>query len=150
MTRSERQLSIIEIIKNKAIETQEQLVDELVALGYKVTQATVSRDIKELNLIKKNINGRYRYTILKQTEKGDHADDRMINLYREVVISVNQVNNLVVLRSKPGTAGSVAAILDEFHYNAKLGTIAGDDTVLIILSSDDAAMVFADKLKGLF
>lgn len=149
MARSERQLSIIEIIKNKAIETQEQLVDELVALGYKVTQATVSRDIKELNLIKKNINGRYRYTMLDQTEKNDVNDNKMIVLYREVMISVTQVNNLVVLRSKPGTAGSVAAIIDNFHYSNKLGTIAGDDTVLVILSSDESAMVFADRLKGM-
>ena len=67
MARSERQLNIIEIIKNKEIETQGQLVDELVALGYKVTQATVSRDIKELNLIKKNINGRYEYNGVELT-----------------------------------------------------------------------------------
>ena len=149
MARSERQLNIIEIIKNKEIETQGQLVDELVALGYKVTQATVSRDIKELNIIKKNINGRYRYTMLDQAEKKDENDNKMIILYREVMISVTQVNNLVVLRSKPGTAGSVAAIIDNFRYSNKLGTIAGDDTVLIILSSDEAATVFADRLKGM-
>lgn len=149
MSRSDRQLSVIEIIKSKVIETQEQLVEELIALGYKVTQATVSRDIKELNLIKKNINGRYRYTVLAQPEKAESEDNKMLSLYREVIISVTQVNNLIVLHSKPGTAGSVAIIIDTFQYSGKLGTIAGDDTVLVILSSEESAIEFADKLKGM-
>lgn len=149
MSRSDRQLSIIEIIKNKAIETQEQLVEELVASGYKATQATISRDIKELNLVKKIVNGRYRYTVLAQPETAEDEDNKMLGLYREVIISVTQVNNLIVLHSKPGTAGSVAIIIDTFQYSSKLGTIAGDDTVLVILSSEESAMIFADKLKGM-
>lgn len=149
MSRSDRQLSIIEIIKNKAIETQEQLVEELIASGYKATQATISRDIKELNLVKKIVNGRYRYTVLAQPETAEDEDNKMLGLYREVIISVTQVNNLIVLHSKPGTAGSVAIIIDTFQYSSKLGTIAGDDTVLVILSSEESAIVFADKLKGM-
>lgn len=149
MSRSDRQLSIIEIIKNKAIETQEQLVEELIASGYKATQATISRDIKELNLVKKIVNGRYRYTVLAQPETAEDEDNKMLGLYREVIISVTQVNNLIVLHSKPGTAGSVAIIIDTFQYSSKLGTIAGDDTVLVILSSEESAIIFADKLKGM-
>ncbi len=149
MSRTERQLSIIEIIKSKAIETQEQLVDSLRTLGYNVTQATISRDIKELNLVKKNINGRYKYTILDQSESLEDNDNKMIDLYREVMVSVSSVNNLVVLRTRPGTAGSAAAILDNFRYANKLGTIAGDDTVLVILVDNESAMVFSDRLKGM-
>lgn len=149
MSRSDRQLSIIEIIQNKAIETQEQLVEELIASGYKATQATISRDIKELNLVKKIVNGRYRYTVLAQPETAEDEDNKMLGLYREVIISVTQVNNLIVLHSKPGTAGSVAIIIDTFQYSSKLGTIAGDDTVLVILSSEESAIIFADKLKGM-
>lgn len=149
MSRTERQLSIIEIIKSKAIETQDQLVDSLRSLGYNVTQATISRDIKELNLVKKNINGRYKYTILEQNDSIEDNDNKMVDLYREVMVSIKNVNNLVVLRTRPGTAGSVAAILDNFRYANKLGTIAGDDTVLVILSDNESAMVFADRLKGM-
>lgn len=149
MSRKDRQLKIIEIIKHNAIETQEQLVFALRNAGFDVTQATISRDIKELKLVKNNVNGQYKYVVLESQDNQIGSENGLIKLYREVVISVTSVNNLVVIACKPGTASSVAAMLDSIRFNDKLGSLAGDDTVLVILRDNGSALVFADRLKGM-
>ncbi len=149
MSRKDRQLKIIEIIKHNAIETQEQLVIALRNAGFDVTQATISRDIKELKLVKNNINGQYKYVVLESQDNQIGSENGLIKLYREVVLSVTSVNNLVVISCKPGTASSVAAMLDSLRFPDKLGSLAGDDTVLVILKDNGSALVFADRLKGM-
>lgn len=149
MSRKDRQLKIIEIIKHNAIETQEQLVIALRNAGFDVTQATISRDIKELKLVKNNINGQYKYVVLETQDNQVGSENGLIKLYREVVLSVTSVNNLVVISCKPGTASSVAAMLDSLRFPDKLGSLAGDDTVLVILKDNGSALVFADRLKGM-
>lgn len=149
MSRKDRQLKIIEIIKHNTIETQEQLVFALRNAGFDVTQATISRDIKELKLVKNNVNGQYKYVVLESQDSQMGSENGLIKLYREVVISVTSVNNLVVIACKSGTASSVAAMLDSIRFNDKLGSLAGDDTVLVILRDNGSALVFADRLKGM-
>ena len=150
MDRNERKRKIIEIVKNNVIETQEELVNMLDTMGYNVTQATVSRDVKELKLVKINKDGRYRYAVA--SDNGNFADVKgnMLNLYRETVERVVVSLNLIVVRTKAGNAGSVAAMLDSLNLPKVIGSIGGDDTVLLIAESVSAAPEIAERLRELF
>ena len=138
--KNERQSKILEIIKAEPIETQEQLQQSLSDMGIHCTQATISRDIKQLHLIKEPIGqGKYRYAISIQRKRLNVAD-KLRTILRESIISVNYAQNLVVIKTMSGLAGAAAKALDSMRIGGVLGTVAGDDTVLLVLQDTESAM----------
>lgn len=130
MKKSERQKLIVSLLENQELETQEELVDALRKFDHDVTQATVSRDTKEMGLVKvKGHTKRYRYAYIPTatSENSKHAD-----IFKNCVLSINVSLNLVVIKTIAGSANVVGAALDAMNVPHTLGTIAGDDTVLII------------------
>lgn len=134
MNKKKRHNTIINIIENKKISTQEQLVSELNLMGIEVTQATISRDIKELELIKEHSleGSNYIYNKISDIEGGD-----INSIIRENVIKIDKVEYLIVLHTLPGGASTVAFHLDQSKLQGVIGTIAGDDTVLIITNDKE-------------
>lgn len=144
--KNDRQTKILEIIKNEAIETQEQLQQRLSAMGIACTQATISRDIKQLHLIKEPIGqGKYRYAISIQRNRLNIAD-KLRTIFRESIISVDYAQNMVVLKTMSGLANAAAAALDSMRISYVVGSLAGDDTVLLILRDTDSARNFCDEI----
>ena len=144
--KNNRQAKILEIIKSEAIETQEQLQQRLSAMGIACTQATISRDIKQLHLIKEPIGqGKYRYAISIQRNRLNIAD-KLRTIFRESIVSVDYAQNLVVLKTMSGLANAAAAALDSMRISYVVGSIAGDDTVLLILRDTDSARSFCDEI----
>lgn len=143
-----RQGQIIKIIGEKQIKTHEQLIEELTKAGYDVTQATVSRDIKELGLVKAPTgNGGSCYSM--PVEAADNTD-KHLNLFSDTVRGIVSALHTVVIRTYPGMAPAVAASVDSVLRADILGSIAGDDTVLIITQSEDAAVDMAARLRKIF
>ncbi len=137
--KAQRHIKIREIITNKEIETQDELVEELKKAGYNITQATVSRDIKELHLIKvPTESGIYKYS-LPTEEKRFNPEKKLKRVLQESFISIDQSENFILLKTLPGNAQAVAAILDHLDWEEMMGTIAGDDTILIIARKKDRA-----------
>ncbi|QSO50025.1 arginine repressor [Alicyclobacillus mengziensis] len=132
-------MKIKEIVSQREIETQEELVSALEEAGYVATQATVSRDIKELQLIKVvGSHGRYKYAIpVTATTVSLETLRRKLS---DVFVSMTRANNLLVLKVLPGNAHSIGAMLDAIEIDGLLGTIAGDDTLLLITADETAAM----------
>lgn len=145
MARNTRQFKILELIADKPIETQEELATELVAAGFNVTQATVSRDIKELGLIKINEHGRQRY--VNETTGSKHYSSNIANIYRNAVLSITSAQNLVVIKTVPGGASTVGMNIDRLESGDVLGCVAGDDTVLAVARTNEAAEEIANRLR---
>ena len=144
-----RQNAIIEIITNYEIEKQEELVDKLNESGYPSTQATVSRDIKQLGLVKMHgTKKKFKYTQVKYTTDGISV--KFGNLFKESVLSIQTAGNMIVIRTVTGGANSAAAFLDKQEFEEILGTIAGDDCIFAVASSPDAAQDIARTLKSYF
>ena len=144
--KNDRQSKILEIIKSEAIETQEQLQQKLSAMGIACTQATISRDIKQLHLIKEPIGqGKYRYAISIQRNRLNVAD-KLRTIFRESIVSVDYAQNMVVLKTMSGLANAAAAALDSMRISYVVGSLAGDDTVLLILRDTDSARNFCDEI----
>ena len=140
-----RQVAILDIIEKQEIETQEELASALNARGIRVTQATVSRDIKELRLLKVlTPSGKYKYAT------GDQADnnltDRFIRMLAESLLSVSSANNLIVVKTLSGSA-NVAEALDSMHWPEVLGTLAGDNTVLLIIRSNEETITVTSRIR---
>lgn len=136
--KTQRHAKIKEIVENRPIKTQEDLADELRKIGIEVTQATVSRDIKELMLIKvPAADGEYRYAL-----PSDHntifSQSRMERTFQDSVVGMDHSLNLVVLRTLPGTANAVAYTIDSVKWPDIIGTIAGDDTICVIVKPPEA------------
>lgn len=141
----QRQAAIIDLISNYEIDTQEELTARLREKGFNSTQATVSRDIKELRLIKiASSHGGYRYSVAESEQDSGFAP-RMRNIFRECVIKVDVAQNLVVLKTITGMANAAAAALDSMKIGNVVGTIAGDDNVLIILKDNETARRFFEE-----
>ena len=148
MVKSSRHNLILEIIDQMEIETQEELAAELKRRGVKVTQATVSRDIKELRLLKVlSEHGRYKYATVEHAEKG--MSDRFIRILSESVISMEAVNNLVVVKTLTASANAACEAIDSMKWNEVLGTIAGDNTLLIIARSEEAVETMMARFNSL-
>ena len=144
--KNERQAKILEIIKAEPIETQEQLQQSLFDLGLHCTQATISRDIKQLHLIKEPIGqGKYRYAISIQRKRLNIAD-KLRTILRESIVNVNYAQNLVVIKTMSGLAGAAAKALDSMRIGGVLGTVAGDDTVLLVLQDTESASNLCDEI----
>lgn len=139
--KAQRLAAIRKIVEGKPISTHQQMVDELEKLGYKVTQATVSRDLTEMGLPKVRIEGKAVYS-LPEVES-------VRKMLRDFVINVERSENLVVVKTRPGTAHSVASSLDGTNWGDLLGTVAGDDTVLLITKDVDSGKHVIGRLEGL-
>lgn len=142
--KSKRQNRILEIITEQPVETQGELVKILNEMGFKVTQATISRDIKELGLVKvQSEPGKYRYSVNKK--QGTKDLEVLIRIFADTVMSVVSAENLVIIKTLPGSANAAAEVIDSFHYEEILGCIAGDNTIFIATESDEAANYIAKK-----
>ena len=145
--KANRQKKILELITEKSIETQEQLLKELHDCGYKSTQATVSRDIKELRIIKTLDGlGGYRYSVPRKNE-GEKFDARFRVLFRECVTSMDYAQNLVVVKTMPGLGAAAGANIDALHMPTVVGTLSGDDTTLVIMRDSESAMDFCEEIR---
>ena len=144
-----RQRQIIDIITNKVIETQEELALELQNRGYKVTQATVSRDIKELGLVKIPAGeNKYRYA-QPQTNKLGNVHQRLKRMFQDSVVNLDYSENLILIRTLPGTAHAVASCIDQIEWQEVIGTVAGDDTILVIVKPKNATLKIIKDFKKL-
>ena len=145
--RATRQNAILAIVSEMEIQTQEELSAKLRSMGYEVTQATVSRDIKELRLVKvRNDNGVVCYRADKDDDKSD-VENRLRSIFKHSMVSIDSAENDVVIKTLPGVGGAAAAAIDAMHWPEVVGTIAGDDTILMITRSSKLALDVIDKLK---
>ena len=143
-----RQAEILNIIQAVDVETQEQLLDELKARGFSATQATISRDIKELRLVKELSGGGYRYASSERKGLAD-SDARLRNIFKEGVTSVDRAQNIVVVRTMPGLASAACSALDSIEIPGMVGSLAGDDTGILIMRDNDAAERFNQEVHKL-
>lgn len=142
-----RQAKILDIIKNGSVETQEELQSRLLEAGYEVTQATISRDIKELRLVKDlSENGRYVYSTVRKSDK-DAFSTRAAGIFADSVISVDNAGNFACVKCFSGMAGAACAAIDSMQWGGVLGTIAGDDTIFVLCKSAEEAQGFKSSLE---
>lgn len=147
--KSKRQAKIIEIISNQNVETQEQLLQCLQEAGFNSTQATISRDIKELRIVKELTGmGTYRYCAAVR-EVPNTFSNRLNTIFRESVTNFDYAGNIVVMHTLPGLANAAASALDAMSLPVILGTLAGDDTVFIVMRDNNAAAAFCGEIKSL-
>ncbi|MBO4211797.1 MAG: arginine repressor [Oscillospiraceae bacterium] len=147
--KSQRQTKILEIIASKDIETQEQLLEELRQAGFRSTQATISRDIKELRILKDlTAMGTYRYSIGNKETSGAFSN-RLNSIFKESVISYDYAQNIVVVKTLPSLAPAAGRAIDAMNMSVVVGTLAGDDTLLIIMRDVQAAIGFCIEIKKL-
>ncbi|MCI9502525.1 MAG: arginine repressor [Hungatella sp.] len=143
----ERHSKIVELIGKYEIETQEELAEYLNNAGYQVTQATVSRDIRELKLSKvQSENGKQHYAVL-QSQSG--FSDKYIRILRDGFMSMDMAQNMLVIKTVSGMAMAVAAALDAIHFHEIVGCIAGDDTIMCAVRSVDDTILVMDKIRKL-
>ena len=147
--KSQRQAKILEIISTTNVETQEQLLQLLQDAGCSSTQATISRDIKELRIVKELTSlGTYRYTTSSR-EMPETFSSRLNTIFRECVTGFDYAQNIVVIHTLPGLAGAAASAVDAMNMNVILGTLAGDDTVIVIMRDTNSAAAFCGEIKNL-
>lgn len=140
-----RQIKIREIISNEQIETQEELVRRLNELDLNITQATISRDIKELQLIKVPApSGQYIYGLPR--DRKYHPIDKLGRYLMDSFVKIDGADNLLVLKTLPGNAQSIGAIIDQIDWKEVLGTICGDDTCLIICKDKESGEIITDRI----
>lgn len=144
--KNDRQSKILEIIDREAIDTQEQLQQRLQEMGIVCTQATISRDIKQLHLIKEPIGqGRYRYAVSIQRNRLNVAD-KLRTIFRESIVSVDFAQNIVVVKTMAGLANAAAAALDGMNIPYMVGSLAGDDTAILVMRDTDSARTFCEEI----
>lgn len=147
--KSQRQAKILEIISTINVETQEQLLQELQVAGFHSTQATISRDIKELRIVKELTTlGTYRYTTAAK-EVPSSFSNRLNTIFRECVTRYDYAQNLVVIHTLPGLAGAAASAIDSMNMSVVVGTLAGDDTVMVVMRDTNAAAQFCGEISNL-
>lgn len=145
--KGQRHIRIRDIITHRDIETQDELVEALRESGFQVTQATVSRDIKELFLIKvPTDDGRYKYSI--PTDQRYNPIQKLKRALVDNYVHIDHTGNLVVMKCLPGTANSVAVLLDNMEWNQILGTICGDDTILMICRTQEDSQYVIKQILG--
>ena len=147
--KSNRQAVILEIISSEDIETQNQLMHALEERGINTTQATLSRDIRDMHLTKEaGPNGGYRYVSARR-DSGDHAL-RLRKIFRESVISYDVAQNLFIIRTLPGLAPAACSAMDAIEVDGLVGTIAGDDTAFLAMRDNAAAKALYEEIQNLF
>lgn len=146
MKKYTRQTKILELISKREIETQEELAEGLKAMGIDVTQATISRDIKELRLVKvMSKNGKYKYATIGQSQEG--ITDRLYKIFENSVVSIDNAMNIIVLKTIPGAAQICASAIDYMGVDEIVGTLAGDDTVFVAIRSLESVELVLDEFK---
>lgn len=146
MMKVARHAKILEIINTKDIETQEELAEELKNAGMDVTQATVSRDIKELKLIKVlSSSGKYKYASILPVEK--FMSDKLVSIFSQTVLSVENIDKFIVVKTMSGSASAAAEAIDSLNFNGIAGTIAGDNTIFILVRTTEQANQLVQKIK---
>ena len=146
--KTQRQTKMYELIKKHDIETQEELSDYLQKEGYQVTQATVSRDIRELKLTKVAMsNGRQKYAAL--TEANEDLSEKYTRVFRDAFVSMDMAQNILVIKTVSGMAMAVAAAIDAMHLHEIVGCIAGDDTIMCAVRSVDDTIAVMSRLRKL-
>lgn len=144
--KSKRHVKILELIRKNDIETQEELSDYLEKEGYQVTQATVSRDIRELKLTKVAMNnGRQKYVAL--SENTEDMLEKYTRIFRDGFVSMDMAQNILVIKTVSGMAMAVAAALDAMNCHEIVGSIAGDDTIMCAVRTVDDTVVLMDRLR---
>ena len=144
--KNDRQRRILEIVEREPIDTQEQLQQKLQEQGVTCTQATISRDIKQLHLIKEPVgHGQYRYTVSSQRNRLNVAD-KLRTIFRESIISVDFAQNIVVVKTMAGLANAAAAALDGMNVPYMVGTLAGDDTAFLLMRDTESARTFCEEI----
>lgn len=142
-----RQAAILSIIQRKSIQTQEELLAALEEEGFHVTQATVSRDIRDMALQKTAASdGKYRYVSGRTSSS---FSDRFIRLYRDSVLSVDWAQNIIVVKTLPGSANAAAEAIDGMNFPEALGTMAGDNTMFLVVHSAEEARDVSERLRAL-
>jgi transcriptional regulator of arginine metabolism len=135
MNKGQRHMKIREIIASNDIETQEELVEELKANGYNVTQATISRDIKELHLVKVPLpDGRYKYSL--PADQRFNPLQKLQRALTDAFVSIDGVAHFLILKTLPGNGNAIAVLIDHLEWSEILGTLSGDDTILIIVRDE--------------
>ncbi|GHU98856.1 arginine repressor [Clostridia bacterium] len=148
MSRSIRQSKILDLIERNEVETQEELGSLLQRAGLNVTQATISRDIKELGLVKTaEKNKKYIYSAPSEARSG--ASAKMVNMFRESLIGMDGAGNIAVLKTLPGSANAAGNLVDKLQIPDVLGCVAGDDTVIVVTKSEAAAAKMIKQLREL-
>ncbi len=145
-----RHTKIIELITHNNIETQEELADLLNKAGFKVTQATVSRDIRDLKLTKVSVDGGRQRYVVHQTEKIDNQmNEKYIRVLRDGFVSMDMAQNMLVIKTVAGMAMAVAAAIDAMNWGEVVGCIAGDDTIMCAIRSVDDTILVMEKIHSL-
>ena len=141
-----RHAKIVELINKYRIETQEELAEYLNKEGFKVTQATVSRDIKELRLVKvQSSDGRYIYA--KPTQDRQTGDmEGFRSIFTQSLLHIDYANNIVVIKCRTGMANAVCVSMDQLHWKGVVGTLSGDDTIFVLMRNEEQAAEFVDQL----
>lgn len=143
-----RHAKILELIRQYDIETQEELADRLNEAGFKVTQATVSRDIRDLKLTKVTVEGKQqKYVVLKPDE--DELNEKYIRILRDGFVSMDMAQNILVIKTVAGMAMAVAAAVDAMQWKEVVGSIAGDDTIMCAIRSADDTVEVMNKIRKL-
>jgi transcriptional regulator of arginine metabolism len=149
MMKEHRQSAILDIIRTQNVETQEQLLLALQERGIRCTQATISRDIREMRMVKElGSSGSYHYVDARQSRRSE-VSSRLQTIFREGVTSFDHAQNLVVLKTMPGLANAAAATLDGMDLPHMVGSLAGDDTVLLIMRTNEDAADFCGELRAM-
>ena len=147
MLRTARHAKILEIISEKEIETQEELCAELNAMNYVVTQATISRDIRDLRLFKvAGSEKKYRYTYINENESD--VSPKMKSLVRDCVLNVTYAQNLVVVKPWVGNGANAGTVVDKLNYQEIIGSVAGDDTVFAVCDTTESALMVVEKINS--
>ncbi|MED4453551.1 transcriptional regulator AhrC/ArgR [Metabacillus fastidiosus] len=144
MNKGQRHIKIREIITNNEIETQDELVDILKSIGYNITQATVSRDIKELHLVKVPMtDGRYKYSL--PADQRFNPLQKLKRALMDAFVKIDSAGHLLVMKTLPGNANAIGALIDKLDWDEILGTICGDDTILIICRTDNDTEMITER-----
>ncbi len=147
--KNNRQAKIIEIISSVNVETQEQLLALLQQEGFRATQATISRDIKDLRIVKELTNlGTYRYAV-SANEARNSFTSRLNSIFKECVVGFDYAQNIIVIRTMPGFASAAASAIDAMHLKTIVGSLAGDDTVMIVMRDTNAAAALCGEIRNL-
>ena len=147
--KSQRQAKILEIISTINVETQERLLQELEDAGFHSTQATISRDIKDLRIVKELTSlGTYRYTTSTKEVPATFSS-RLNTIFRECVTRYDYAQNIVVIHTLPGLAAAAASAIDAMNMSVVVGTLAGDDTVMVVMRDNNSAAQFCGEISRL-
>ncbi|HLR62452.1 MAG TPA: transcriptional regulator ArgR [Lentibacillus sp.] len=148
MSKIQRHIKIRELITENEIDTQDELVDELKSRGYNVTQATVSRDIKELHLVKvPSSSGHYKYSL--PADQRFNPLEKLKRLIRDAFVKIEHTSHFIVLKTLPGNAHAIGVLIDNLEWDEIMGTICGDDTCLIICRTENDSAVIEQRFLGM-